>query len=175
MTMKMLYPEYISDNERSNINSSHFKEFFKHIKVDNLSVTEMCDRTGTKLPITILQEFLKRNLGTLSNELKFSHTILDKQIETTLTFGDLKETVITATKKEGKNYACQLIIKKLHPDIHDWNGIMELYEKCEMDDKNVSIKRKEIYNLALQDKPDDSNKENMILSKLRQEMFEIYK
>lgn len=144
-------------------------KFFDTIKIDDSRVSDLCAKAGEQSPYQILCECLKRT-GTRDTDIKHKVKILKhhKNIYT-MVAGDMEASAECKNKREGKQKAAQIMLKKLHPQVSSWGGLLLMYGrgscKTPREKKEEEQKITELQSSASPNKPNYA-----ILNKLKEEM-----
>ncbi len=105
------------------------KEFFDTIDIEDPRVAKMSNTFGEPPPFQILSTCIQRNHG-----LGSFHVTTDvekppnrKHIFFKMSVASHEVTVKCRNKREGKQLASQMILKKLHPLLTSWGALLRLY------------------------------------------------
>ena len=105
------------------------KEFFDTIDIEDPRVEKMSNTFGEPPPFQILSTCIQRNHG-----LGSFHVTTDvekppnrKHIVYKMSVANHEVTVKCRNKREGKQLASQMILKKLHPLLTSWGALLRLY------------------------------------------------
>ncbi|CAG0913366.1 unnamed protein product [Notodromas monacha] len=105
------------------------KNFFDSVDIEDSRVAKMSNTLGKPPPFQILTTCIQRNhgLGAFNVETKLDKQPNRKLIEFTMKVANHEVTVKCKNKREGKQVASQMILKKLHPLLGSWGALLRLY------------------------------------------------
>ena len=88
-------------------------KIFDCLRIDDTRIPELCARAGQPSPYLILQEYLKRHATLGDTTIRLKTTRLKHQRhEFQMTVGEQCVRVICSNKREGKQKAAQMMIKR---------------------------------------------------------------
>ena len=148
-------------------------KFFDNIKIDDNRVTDLCAKAGLQSPYQILVECLKRNAGTCNPDISHAVELIKhhKNIYT-MRVNEHEAKVECKNKREGKQRAAQLILRKLHPQITSWGGLLLMYGRGSC--KTPKEKKEEEQKITeLQSSASPNAPNYAILNKLKEEMLKL--
>lgn len=160
-------------DKRSTDETSQGLKFFDHIKIDDSRVSDLCTKAGLQSPYQILVECLKRNAGTCDTEILHDVKLIKHHRNIyTMKVGEHEAKVECKNKREGKQKAAQLILKKLHPQIESWGGLLLMYGRGSC--KTPKEKKEEEQKITeLQSSASPNTPNYAILNKLKEEMLKL--
>lgn len=160
-------------DKRTSADASQDLKFFNNIKIDDSKVTELLTKAGLQSPYQILVECLKRNVGTCDTEITHDVKLIKhhKNIYT-MKVGEHEARVECLNKREGKQKAAQIVLKKLHPQIDSWGGLLLMYGRGSC--KTPKEKKEEEQKITeLQSSASPNTPNYAILKKLKEEMLKL--
>lgn len=177
-TIDILIPGFkqltdLNANKSGQGESSQDLKFFDNIKIDDSRVTELCAKAGLQSPYQILVECLKRNAGTCSTEIVHNVQLIKHHRNIyTMKVSDHEAKVDCKNKREGKQKAAQVILKKLHPQVTSWGGLLLMYGRGSC--KTPKEKKEEEQKITeLQSTASPNTPNYAILNKLKEEMLKL--
>jgi len=129
-TLKIIIPDLfkkLTDQEIKRRSCADLS-FFDEIEVTDPRVNELGNKVGQPGPYQILLECLKRNFGMGNTECNVTtQSLKNQKCEFSITVGKHTAKVVARNKRDGKQFASQAILAKLHPHVHSWGSLLRLY------------------------------------------------
>uniref|UniRef100_A0A8R1IJ18 DRBM domain-containing protein n=1 Tax=Caenorhabditis japonica TaxID=281687 RepID=A0A8R1IJ18_CAEJA len=166
--------EGVLDEATKNDFDRESRELFKKVLIDSQNLAQLCTQFMIPKPYTLLTNAVSRYIRWNGMELEtVKDAVGNGKSRVVLKLGDMEGEAIAVGVKQAMQYAAQLLLKKMHPELLKYGSFLEMYGRLEYKERLESAKKQHDQVVRLSDTGNLTLPNYIVLGKLSEEMKNV--